>query len=188
MWDAMKIGFGGPDNYRLVHVRRDPLTTFASAFIYDQKGGDNLGLRREDFQGLSLPKALRKKAPEIEGLCKNQLRAHEMGKTLPQVLEVRYEDFQSDYDGTTGKIFSFMMPPSKQKLRSQFVERARADDQRRWPPERMKWDHVSDSGQKRRVVAALRKLCDQGDPAVSKALSMRERLGYGTDCAEPGKG
>jgi len=172
-------------NYRVVHVVRDPLTTFASAFIYDQKGVDHTGAGKKELEGLSLKDGLRLKAKDVRFLTEEILADHEVAVEHPQVLEVRYEDFKSNYDATVTKIFNFMMDGGHEDKIPQFVSLASKDDQARWHPARMNQNHVSDPKEEQKVVAALRELCAEGDAAVTTALRPRAGLGYGLDCPGP---
>lgn len=173
------------DNYRAVHVIRDPLTTFASAYIYDQKGVDHTGAGKKELEGLSLKDGLRLKAKDVKALTEEMRRAHKVALQHPQVVEVRYEDFKGAYDDTAGKIFSFVTDSDVEDQKPLFLNLASKDDQNRWHPNRFNQNHVSDPNQEREVVAALRELCAEGDEAVTVALAPRADMGYGEKCPGP---
>eukprot|EP00413_Alexandrium_margalefii_P029474 CAMPEP_0204567542 /NCGR_PEP_ID=MMETSP0661-20131031/36662_1 /ASSEMBLY_ACC=CAM_ASM_000606 /TAXON_ID=109239 /ORGANISM="Alexandrium margalefi, Strain AMGDE01CS-322" /LENGTH=303 /DNA_ID=CAMNT_0051575477 /DNA_START=59 /DNA_END=970 /DNA_ORIENTATION=- len=173
------------EKYLAVHVVRDPLTAFASSFIYDQKGVDHDGAGKKELEGLSTKDALRVKALDVKKLTQEILADHELAKGNPRVLEVRYEDFKSDYDGTVTKIFDFMTEGGHSDKTPLFVSMAARDDQQRWQPSRMKQNHVSDPEEEKRVIAAIRELCTEGDAAVADVLRPRSALGYGVECPGP---
>lgn len=179
------------EDYRMVHSVRDPFTTFASTFIYDQKGLDRIGLTKEDFAGLSLKDALRLKAQEVEGLNTRQLRVYGLGKAHPQVLVVRLEDFDRGFDATTLRIFSFMKGTGRhqQEAGAAFVRLARGADKKRWISQENqiahRVRHFSDREQTMKVLAALHELCAEGDRGIVKAMVGRQALGYGEACPGP---
>lgn len=174
-------------NWRLVASIRDPLTAFASAFIYDQKGGDHSGAGKKELEGLPMDDALRVKAKDglTSQLMQKMLEAHRLAKQDARIILVRFEDFKGDYDKTASRIFDFMTNSGHEDQKPSFLKYAAVDDQHRWEAARMQQTHVSNPDHEQKVVDALRGLCAKGDKAVADVLAAREEMGYGVKCPGP---
>mmetsp|Transcript_98666 Transcript_98666/g.307395 ORF Transcript_98666/g.307395 Transcript_98666/m.307395 type:complete len:350 (+) Transcript_98666:56-1105(+) len=173
-------------HFRAVHVARDPLTTFASAYIYDSKQDvDTHGLGGEELRRLAMREGLRIKAGNVKSLSEEILDDYRIAQADPRILSVRFEDFQSEFDATVTKIFDFLMGGSHKDKLPYFLALANNDNQAKWNDERMDQHHVSDRTEKKKVLAALRQLCAEGDKEVAAALRPRTALGYGEECPGP---
>lgn len=167
-------------NFRAVHVIREAGALVASGYLYHSRNPDVVpGVRPGFLRDLSLDDGLRAEArAELATTIPEMVQTYALTKDLENVLIVRLESFEENFDGTTRKMFEFLLGASHPKIDA-LVESAAEADVARWSTtEKQNNDHVADEQEEHEVVEELLKLRTDGDETVRRVYGADVALGF----------
>jgi len=171
---------------RAVHLVRRPSSVLASNYAYtkDLQPGVERGADFEVGKQLrthSLEWGVKEECSRYFGAYHTQmLEVHEMiqDNKLDNILEVRFEDFEANYDNTTRSIFEHLLGsdhPSIDKL----VKKASHHDISRMEKDAVASnEHISGRTEKAEVEMEMTRLLENGDSCIKKLGEADTLMGY----------
>lgn len=175
---------------RAVHFIRDLQEALISNYVFTKslvpgRPGESepmhIQMRGPVYRNMSLSQGLRVDCAEfLHSHTLPMLEVHEHIKNTNQtdILEVRYEEIEKDYDGTFKSIFEHLLGSNHSKL-STLTEGAKAFDTRRWSDKHISTStHVSDDAEKAEARREFRKMVHEEDPCAIELMRQRYALGY----------
>jgi len=171
---------------RAVHLVRRPSSVLASNYAYtkDLQPGVERGADFEVGKQLrthSLEWGVKEECARYFGAYHTQmLEVHEMiqDNKLDNILEVRFEDFEANYDNTTRSIFEHLLGsdhPSIDKL----VKKASHHDISRMEKDAVASnEHISGRTEKAEVEMEMTRLLENGDSCIKKLGEADTLMGY----------
>jgi len=116
------------------------------------------------------------------------LNIHELSKNSINILEVRYEDFEHDYDATTASIFEHFLGRNHSRI-DELVKVAGRHDTARMTLELRKQggerggesNHIADASEKANVYMEMKQMLEAKNPCLQSIVQMDAQLGYRDD-------
>lgn len=170
-----------PQNWRAVHMLRDPVDLLASAYIYHNQSDDIDGMATGPcwLSDLSLLDGLRHEArinAGPGGTLQQMQRMHQSLQSDPRVLSLWLEEFEHDFDKSVLRAFVHLLGEDSGLL-ERLVMAAVAHDKSRWSfSTRMNHDHLAKPEQKRLVRQAISQLLGLEDAAVQSVVNYSKHL------------
>jgi len=186
---------------RAVHLLRRPTDTVASAYAYEA-----MTPREPEANWAGMTGVAARFAPFSDGVkfyCQStstswlndMVAVHEYleNHSFPDVMEIRFEDYEADYDATTRRFYEHFL--GNMALVDELVIKAQSSDLSRVPenasaPEHVltpetkipgtdiEMDHISSKDDESEVLAEMGKQLEAGDPCAESVFHMDVLLGY----------
>lgn len=171
---------------RIVYSMRRPSAMLVSEYTYLKDGDPGPGDFSYDGRGEIV--ATQPLSTGLQKLCQSWLLSEFAGlnysysyvqqRKPEQVLIVRLEDFEKDYDNTTRSIFEHFLGSGDSRI-DDLVTTAKSHDLGRMPPEQVNTKrHVSSERDKAAVAAEMGKQFYAGDSCMAKVAQLDKLLGY----------
>lgn len=164
---------------------RDPVGMVISGFLYHNHSTDTIPFLDgapgpELYSHMNLRDGLiTEAAAELQSTIPDMLETFETSKKDHRVLTVRLEDFSSDFDGTTRRIFTHFLGPYQDKVVSELITAAAAYDISRWSHEKkIASHHIARREVKTVAVQVLESLLAEHNPYIEKIYNLRATMGY----------
>lgn len=170
--------------YRAVHLLREARSMLVSSYVYTK----HLPFGYEYMDLYLRGKELRKHSIEwgLKNDCDYLMRKHlqqivdvsKRVRHLPEVMEVRLEDFREDFELTSTAVFEHLLGRGHPKIQD-VVRRTLKHNVNAWNSS-LRHDvyHVSDSEEKRQVREVVDRMVAEGEPCLTELVDVSRALGY----------